>query len=219
VTSIDLVLLGPPGSGKGTQGAGIAEKLGIPRLSTGDLLRDAVARGTELGRQAEPIMKSGGLVPDEVVLGMVREHAGGDECRGGMLLDGFPRTIPQAEGLGRVLADLGRSLTAVIEIDVPDGEIVSRLAGRLSCPECGAVYHVTASPPRRQGICDEDGAELKQRADDTEEAVRERLRVYHAQTEPLVKLYGTRGLLHRVNGLGSIDEVQGRIAVVTEGLR
>ncbi len=210
--AIDIILLGPPGSGKGTQGVEIASKLGIPKLSTGDLLREAVAAGTELGRQAEPIMKSGGLVPDEIVIGMVRERAVSPECAKGMLLDGFPRTLPQAEGLDAMLSSLGRSVTAVIDVMVPDDEIVGRLSGRWSCPVCGAVYHVTANPPKRQGRCDQDDAELRQRADDRAESVRERLRVYHAQTKPLAEVYQSRGLLRQVDGLGPIGEVRERVA-------
>jgi adenylate kinase len=207
----NLILLGPPGCGKGTQGARVAERLGIPRLSTGDLLREAVAQGTELGARAKPIMESGGLVPDEIVLGMVRERAGSDSCAGGMVLDGFPRTIAQAEGLDVLFGELARAVTRVIDIQVPDEEIVSRLSGRLSCPKCGEVFHVKAKPPGEGGLCTKCGTAVVQRADDTEGAVRNRLRVYREQTAPLIEFYQRRNVLSTVDGMGEIDEIQARI--------
>jgi len=214
----DLILVGPPGCGKGTQGARIAERLGVPRLSTGDLLREAVAQGTELGKQAKPIMESGGLVPDAIVLGMVRERAATDACARGMLLDGFPRTIAQAEGLDAILSDLSRQVDRVVDIRVSDEEIVSRLSGRLSCPGCGEVFHAKARPPAEGGRCTKCGAIVIQRADDTEEAVRKRLEVYRAQTAPLIEFYKRRGVLMTVDGEGEISQVERRVESAIEDL-
>jgi adenylate kinase len=184
---MQLILLGPPGAGKGTQGALLTKRYGIVRVSTGDLLRDAVREGTALGRDARRYMDAGELVPDEVILGMVREVLG--RVQTGVVFDGFPRTIAQAVGLQRLLADLGRTLDAVVVIDVDDEELVRRLAGRRVCPDCGATYNVHAQPPATPGVCDACGATLIVRPDDAEATVRRRLAVYREQTAPLIDHY------------------------------
>jgi adenylate kinase len=204
----NVVLLGAPGAGKGTQAERIAARYGLPHVSTGDMLRAAVARGTEMGREARRSMDAGELVPDEVVIGVVRERLTEDDTHGGFLLDGFPRTIEQAERLDALLADAGRALTHVVQLDVPEDELVERLAGRRLCRSCGKGYHVKFDPPAREGVCDVCGGELYQRADDNEETVRNRLAVYREQTEPLVAYYREKGVLHTAFGGGKMpDEV------------
>jgi adenylate kinase len=202
------VLLGAPGAGKGTQAERIAERYGLPHVSTGDILRAAVARGSEMGRAAQRYMEAGELVPDEVVVGVVRERLDEPDTADGFLLDGFPRTIEQAERLDAMLAARGRALTHVILLDVPEDELVERLAGRRLCRECGRGYHVVFDPPQEPGVCDVCGGELYQRADDDEDTVRNRLAVYREQTEPLVGYYIDRGVLRTVSGGGKLpDEV------------
>src|SRR5690606_20848540 len=178
----DLILFGPPGAGKGTQGALLAERLGLLRLSTGDVLRDAVRRGTPLGAEARRYMDAGELVPDDVIVGIVRDCLAGDAADTGVIFDGFPRTLPQAERLDRLLASLGRSLEAVIVLEVPDETLVKRLGGRRSCPSCGALYNVYFDPPGEDGRCDACGGTLTQRPDDDPATVRRRLEVYREQT-------------------------------------
>lgn len=207
-----LVLLGRPGSGKGTQAVQISAQRGIPQLSTGDMLRDAVRSGTELGRQAEPIMASGGLVPDELVIGIIRERIGRDDAKGGYILDGFPRTLGQAEALEKMLAEAGRGLDAAVLIDVPAETIVDRIAGRRSCPGCNAVFHVVAKPPKVEGVCDACGGALVIRPDDRPEATRIRIANYDEKTAPLVDWYRGHGLLTVVDGTLPIDEVSSRVA-------
>ncbi len=216
---MNLVLLGPPGSGKGTQGELLAQRHGWPKLSTGDILREAVAAGTELGKKVEPIMAAGDLVPDEIVLGIVRERLAGEDCREGFILDGFPRTIPQAEGLEEILRESGRALSAVIEIRVSEEEVVRRLSGRRTCSQCNAIYHVEWKPPREEGVCDICGGKLVQRPDDRPEAIRERLREYREQTAPLVAFYEKRGLLRPVDGAGKVEEVAAAIEQQIAALR
>ena len=205
---MDLVLFGPPGAGKGTQGVLLAEKLQLRRLSTGDLLREAVREGTELGREARRYMDAGELVPDQVILGLVRQYL--EVGVGGVIFDGFPRTEPQARALDALLAELGRSIQAVLVLDVPDDVLVRRISGRRSCPACGAVYHVDFDPPAEPGRCDRCGADLVHRADDEETTVRRRLAVYRAQTAPLLAHYqaspGTR--VEAVAGDLPIEQVQ-----------
>lgn len=206
---MNLILLGAPGAGKGTQGALIAERCNVTRISTGDLLRDAVRKGTPLGIKAKGYMDAGELVPDDVILGLVREVLGAqDEDSAGFLLDGFPRTLPQAEALDSLLEELGRPLDAVVVIEVPDDELVKRLSGRRSCPKCGAVYNVYFEPPKTPGVCDACGGELVERADDTAETVRRRLEVYREQTEPLIAYYEKSPTpVHRVDGTGAVQDV------------
>jgi adenylate kinase len=213
--SIGLVLLGAPGSGKGTQGERLAAMLELPRLSTGDMFREAVKQGTDLGKLVGPIMQSGGLVPDDTVVGIIRERVAREDCSVGFILDGFPRTLPQADALGGMLSEAGRSLSAVLNIVVADGVIVGRCVGRRLCSnkECGAIYHAVNQPPKVEGVCDRCGSPVIQRADDTEAAVRERLEAYHAQTSPLEGYYAERRLLMEVDGVGTPDEVFARSMV------
>jgi adenylate kinase len=203
----NLVLLGPPGSGKGTQGERLQEDLRLPYYATGDILRAAVRDKTELGRSAKEYMDRGDLVPDEVIVGVIAERIDSAEAADGFLLDGFPRTTPQAEALDAKLEELGRAVTAVLLIDVPDEEVVRRLGGRRTCVENGHVFHVEFNPPEREGICDIDGSELIVRDDDEPEVIRKRLRTYHEKTEPLVDYYDQRSVLRRIDGTATPDEV------------
>jgi adenylate kinase len=199
-----LILLGAPGAGKGTQGALLAEKLDIPKIATGDILRNAVRQGTELGREARKFMDAGELVPDEVILGLVRDVLSAPEAGNGAIFDGFPRTIPQAEGMDAILSDLGRRLDAVVLIEVPDEAIVERMSGRRTDPETGVVYHIRHNPPPPE-IADR----VVQREDDREDTVRRRLAVYREMTAPLVEHYERAGVgIHRVDGDRAIDAVQ-----------
>jgi adenylate kinase len=207
-----LILLGPPGAGKGTQAKLFAGRLGAPQISTGDILRQAVADGTELGRRARTFMDQGALVPDDVVIGIIEERLRRPDCSGGYILDGFPRTLRQAEALSRTLGAIRAPLDRVLSVEVPEDELVRRLSGRRVCRGCGQMYHVETSPPRRPGTCDACGDSLYQRDDDKEETIRHRLRVYREQTEPLIAYYDQRGLLARIEGRGSIDEISQRIA-------
>lgn len=211
---MDLILFGPPGAGKGTQAKRLVSRYGIPHLSTGDLLREAVRQGTELGRRAKPLMDAGKLVPDDLVIGIVEERLRAEDAQAGFILDGFPRTIPQAEALGKVLERAGRKLKAVISLEVPEEQLVERLAGRRSCPKCGAVYHVVNQPPKRAGFCDLDETGLVQREDDKEDQVKARLRVYAEQTAPLKEWYAKRGVLGTVDGVGSPEGIYALIQKV-----
>ncbi len=199
---LNLVLLGAPGSGKGTQAERIIKQHEIPHISTGDILRDAVAKGTELGATAKRYMDAGDLVPDDVIIGIMRARIGEPDARSGFLLDGFPRTIEQAVALDGMLADAARALTYVVLLDVPEEELVQRLSGRRMCRGCGANYNVIFSPSREAGVCDVCGGELYQRSDDNEDTVRNRLTVYRRQTEPLIGYYEERGLVRRFYGGG-----------------
>ncbi len=216
---MNLVLLGPPGSGKGTQAKRLSERLGVPHISTGDILREAVREGTPLGREAKRFMDEGKLVPDEVVIGIVRERLRGEDCEKGAIFDGFPRTVAQAEALDRIMEELGRRVDRVIDIEVSEGEVLRRLTGRRTCKNCGAMYHVVFNPPKEPGICDRCGGELYQRDDDKEETIRERLKVYREQTEPLIDYYRSKGILYRVKGEGKIEDIEGEIlrAIGVEG--
>lgn len=204
------LLMGPPGAGKGTQAQFICGEYGVPQIATGDMLRRARQEGTELGRKAQAYMDSGGLVPDEVVIGLIRERLAQEDAKAGFLLDGFPRTIPQAEALDALLEEIDQPLQAAVLIEVPEEAIVTRLGGRRTCPSCGRSYHVVDEPPPEENRC-ACGAELVTRPDDQPETVRERLRVYAANTAPLVGYYERRGLLRRVAGLGAVTEVTARI--------
>lgn len=206
-----IILLGPPGAGKGTQAKLLIERLQIPQISTGDMLRAAVKDGTPLGRQAKTYMDRGALVPDEVIIGLVRERLQAPDCARGYILDGFPRTDAQAEALEKTLEDLHLNLDHVLCLDVPSEELVVRIAGRRTCRQCGAMSHVRFSPTRREGVCDVCGGETYQRDDDREETVRRRLTVYAEQTAPLVRFYEGRGLLRRIAGTGEIGEIFARM--------
>ncbi|HHI96469.1 MAG TPA: adenylate kinase [Thermodesulfatator atlanticus] len=214
---MNIVFLGPPGAGKGTQAKMIAEKYGIPQISTGDMFREHLSKGTELGKKAKEYMDKGALVPDEIVLGMVEERLKQPDCEKGFILDGFPRTVPQAEALDKLLEKLGKKIDYAILIDVPDEELVKRLTGRRTCKKCGMMYHVMFKPPKEEGKCDVCGGELYQRADDNEETVRNRLKVYHEQTEPIIAYYEKKGVLHRIDGMGSIEEIFNRIVQLLGG--
>lgn len=204
---LNLVLLGPPGSGKGTQGERLNEDLHLPYYATGDILRGAVRDETELGRTAKGYMDSGDLVPDEVIVGVIVEALDSAEARDGFILDGFPRTTPQAEALDAKLEQLGRQVTAVLLIDVSDDEVVRRLGGRRTCTANGHVFHVDFNPPKQEGVCDIDGSELIVRDDDKPEVIRKRLETYHEKTEPLVDYYDRRSVLRRIAGEAPPDEV------------
>ena len=204
---LNLVLLGPPGSGKGTQGERLQEDLRLPYYATGDILRAAVREETELGKTAKQYMDAGDLVPDEVIVGVIAERIASTEALDGFILDGFPRTTPQAEALDAKLEELGRAVTALLLIDVSDDEVVRRLGGRRTCAENGHVFHVEFNPPQQEGVCDLDGSELIVRDDDKPEVIRKRLETYHAKTEPLVEYYDHRGVLRRIEGAAPPDEV------------
>ena len=206
-----VILFGAPGSGKGPQAKLIAERYQIPHISTGDMLREAVKNDTELGRQAAPIMASGGLVSDDLMVGIVRERLTLPDAQKGFILDGFPRTVDQAEKLDAMLRGNGIEGTRVIHLLVPDELIVRRIAGRQSCPQCGASYHVANNPPKKEGVCDLCGASLVTRPDDTEEAVRSRQEAFHRKTLPVANYYRQKGSLREVNGEGSVDEIFERI--------
>jgi adenylate kinase len=206
-----LILLGPPGAGKGTQAKMLTDRFGIPQISTGDILRSAVKEGTPMGVKAKAFMDAGGLVPDEVVVGIVRERLQKSDCTGGFILDGFPRTVAQADALKETLQQLGKNLDAVISLEVDVEALVERLTGRRTCKACGRGYHVKFDPPKVAGTCDACGGELIQRDDDKEETIRKRLEVYHQQTAPLVAYYRTDSLLTSVDGMREIDTVQRQI--------
>ncbi len=209
---MNLVLLGPPGAGKGTQAQRLAESDGLVQLSTGDMLRAAVASDSEIGRIAKPIIEAGRLVPDDVMVAMIDRRIDEPDCANGFILDGFPRTLAQAEALDDVLRRKSRRLDAVIEMAVDDGVLVERISGRFSCANCGAGYHRQFRPTAEEGVCDRCGStEFKQRPDDNEETVKTRLAAYHAQTEPLLPYYRDRGVLKTVNGMAAIDEVTAQI--------
>lgn len=207
MNQLNLVLLGPPGSGKGTQGERLQEDLRLPYYATGDILRAAVRDGTELGRAAKQHMDRGDLVPDEIIVGAVGERIDSEEAADGFILDGFPRTAPQAEALSAKLAELGREMSGVLLIDVDDEEVVRRLGGRRTCVENGHVFHVELDPPEREGVCDIDGSELVVRDDDEPQVIRHRLEEYHEKTEPLVDLYDRKSLLRRIDDAAAPDEV------------
>jgi adenylate kinase len=211
VTERNLVLLGPPGAGKGTQAERLIEDFKLPYYSTGNILREAVEKGTELGTQAKEYMDSGELVPDLLICNVIAQRFDSGEADDGFLLDGFPRTIGQAEMLAEALEERGRSLTAVVLIEVPDDEVVRRLSGRRTCVKNNHVYHLEFDPPKHEGVCDQDGSRLVQRDDDKPETVKTRLSVYHEQTAPLVDWYAERGLLRRFDGTRAPEQVQSQI--------
>ncbi|MEW6622263.1 MAG: adenylate kinase [Bacillota bacterium] len=206
-----IILMGPPGAGKGTQAERLIELLGIPHISTGDMFRRAMAEGTELGKQAKGFMDRGELVPDEVTIGIVRERLMEPDCEGGFMLDGFPRTVPQAKALDKILEELGQQLDAVINISVPQEELITRLTGRRVCKKCGATYHVVFNPPAGEGRCDKCQGEIYQRDDDKVETVGKRLQVYFKNTEPLINYYRDLGLLKEIDGNQPMDIVLNQI--------
>ncbi len=219
MSELNLILLGPPGAGKGTQAARLTEDFGMPHIATGDILRRAVTEATELGRAAAQYMESGELVPDNVIIGVILERLEADDARDGFLLDGFPRTIEQAEALAGELEKLERRLTAVLLIGVPDDDVVRRLSGRRVSRKTGRAYHVDYDPPKHEGRCDIDGSQLVQRQDDEEQTVRKRLVVYHTQTAPLIEYYDERGLLRRFDGTRGPREVHDHIRATLATLR
>ena len=207
----NLVLLGPPGAGKGTQAERLVSDFDLPYYATGNILREAIASESELGRQAKEIVDAGRLVPDDLIFKVIEERLDSTEARDGFLLDGFPRTIGQAELLEQALDERGRRLTAALLIEAPDEEVVRRLSGRRTCVKNGHVYHVELDPPKHEGVCDQDGSRLVQRDDDKPETIQKRLEVYHEQTEPLIDWYEERGLLRRFEGTRTPDEVNSHI--------
>jgi adenylate kinase len=204
---MNVILLGPPGSGKGTQAQKIGERYHIPQISTGDILRSAVKERTPLGVEAQGYMDQGQLVPDEVVVGIVRERLMASDCNGGFILDGFPRTLPQAEALDVTLLEMKREIDHVISIEVDNEELLGRLTGRRTCRTCGTMYHLMFNPPKKDRICDKCGGELYQRDDDQEATIRARLQVYEEQTAPLIAYYRNKGLLRTIDGVGEIEEI------------
>lgn len=212
VKHMDVILLGPPGSGKGTQAQKMIERYNIPQISTGDILRGAVKERTPLGVEAQGYMDQGRLVPDEVVVGIVRDRLKAPDCTEGFILDGFPRTLPQAEALDATMQELKRAIDHVVSIEVDKEKLLKRLTGRRTCQTCGAMYHVIFDPPIRDGICDKCGGKLYQRDDDQEETIRERLQVYEEQTTPLIAYYREKGLLRPIDGAGEIEEIFQKIA-------
>jgi adenylate kinase len=208
---VRLIFLGPPGAGKGTQARELAREWGVPQVATGEMLREAVAAGTPLGREAKRIMETGALVPDDVIVGLIAERLRQPDAAGGFILDGFPRTIGQAEALGRLLKDLGQKLDGVMYFQVAEPELLRRLTGRRLCRQCQTAFHMVSAPPRREGICDHCGGPLYQRDDDSEATVRNRLRVYEQQTAPLLDYYRHRGLLSPIDGVGSVEAIRAAI--------
>lgn len=213
---MNVVLFGPPGSGKGTQAQFIVERYGIPQISTGVMLRSAVQAKTPLGDMAKSIMDAGGLVSDEIVLGLVKERVSQEDCASGFILDGFPRTIPQADALITLLDGIGKKIDFVISLDVDNHELISRLTGRRTCPACGKVFHVIYEKPEREGVCDSCGTLLVQRDDDSEYTVNNRLKVYEGQTSSLKSYFNDLGILYSVSGSGSISDIQARICTIID---
>jgi adenylate kinase len=206
-----LVLLGAPGAGKGTQAKKLIEKYGIPQISTGDILRQSVADGTPLGKEAKSCMDKGELVPDSVVLGLVEERLRQDDCKKGFILDGFPRNTSQAGALDGMLDKLGMPITAAVSVDVPREDLMKRLTGRRTCKGCGQMYNIYFNTPAKEGVCDKCGGDLFQRDDDREETIKKRLEVYDAQTAPLIDYYNQKGIVKSIEGSGGIDEIFGRL--------
>jgi adenylate kinase len=212
-----IIMLGAPGAGKGTQAKMIAEKYAIPHISTGDIFRANIKNGTDLGKEAKSYMDKGQLVPDELTVRILLDRVAQDDCKNGYVLDGFPRTIPQAEVLDSELVKLGDKVDFAIDVDVPDENIIRRMGGRRACVECGATYHIEHVPPKKEGICDKCGSELILRDDDKPETVKNRLAVYHEQTQPLIEYYNNKKILHTVDGTVDMKDVFDSIVAILEG--
>lgn len=219
MSELNLILFGPPGAGKGTQAERLRNDFQLPYIATGDMLRDNVREGTELGREAKRYMDAGDLVPDDVIVAMAAERLQEEDARDGFILDGFPRTLEQAKALDNQLAELGRRVTAVLSLDVPDAEVERRLAGRRVCVKAGHNYHIEFDPPKRDNACDQDGSRLIQRDDDKPEVIRRRLETYHEKTKPLIGYYEEQGLLKRIDGTRDPAEVHDHIRAVIATLR
>lgn len=216
---MNLILLGPPGAGKGTQAKRIEEARGLVQLSTGDMLRSAVKAGSEVGKKAKAVMEAGELVSDEIVIGIISDRIDEPDCAGGFILDGFPRTVAQAEALTKLLADKNKTLDVVVEMQVEDDPLIGRITGRSTCGKCGEGYHDEFKKPAVEGVCDKCGhTEFARRADDNEETVRSRLSAYHAQTAPLIGYYGEKGILKSIDGMTAIDDVTAQITAVLDAV-
>jgi adenylate kinase len=212
-----LILLGPPGAGKGTQARMLEQRFGLVQLSTGDLLRAAVAAGTEAGRAAQAVMAEGGLVSDDIVIAILGDRLAEPDCAAGVILDGFPRTTVQASALDALLADLGQGVDAAISLEVDDAEMVTRISGRYTCADCGEGYHDIFKPSAIEGVCDKcSGGSMKRRADDNADTVAQRLEAYHAQTAPLIDYYGDRNILRRVHAMGEIGDIAGELEAIVD---
>lgn len=216
-TPVNLILLGPPGAGKGTQARILEEKFGLVQLSTGDLLRAAVAAGSEAGKAAQAVMQAGGLVSDEIVVAILKDRLEDDDVKKGVIFDGFPRTTAQAETLDALLADKGQTINAAISMEVDDEAMVERVSGRYTCAKCGEGYHDSFKQPAQEGVCDKCGStEFKRRADDNAETVRERLTAYHAETAPLINFYDQKGSLTKIDAMAPIDDVTAQMGAIVE---
>jgi adenylate kinase len=214
---MNIILLGPPGSGKGTQAKMIADKYKVKHISTGDILRENVRGGTTLGKEAKKFMDAGQLVPDQVLINIIKDRLAKPDVKSGWMLDGYPRTTPQAEALEKILPSLGQKMSVVLNVDVPDKELIGRLSGRRMC-KCGASYHIQFNPPKKEGICDTCGGELYHRDDDKAEAIMKRLDAYHKQTQPLIDYYSKKGVIANINGTGDIKAIFGEISKVLDKL-
>jgi len=215
---LELILLAPPGGGKGTQAKMLVEKFSIPQISTGDILRASISSGSELGKKVQSYVTSGGLVPDDLVLSVLLHRIDEADCKPGFILDGFPRTVGQAEALEKALHEKKSPLTGVIALSVPDEELIQRLTGRRICKSCSTSFHIIFSPPKKEGVCDKCNGELYQRKDDSLEVISNRLKLYHEQTAPLIDFYKTRGTLHTVDGTGKIEVIFSKICDIIKGL-